>query len=157
MLINLKQVVIVKNAKGETNIQRLKGVASSGSGGKSTAPSGSSPAAKESKTRYRVDLLRVHIGTVTVKDYSRGKPSERDYKLNADATYKDITDSTDITRLVLMTMLSQAHLPDIGIKPDELKKNLGEGVKGLEGALNQAGKSFGDTLNQFLSSTNKSK
>ena len=55
MLINIKQLVIVKNNKGESNAQKLKGVVSSGGG-----------SSKSSK--YAIDKLRVHIGTVTIKD-----------------------------------------------------------------------------------------
>ena len=65
MLINIKQLVIVKNNKGDSNAQKLKGVVSSGGG-----------SSKSSK--YAIDKLRVHIGTVTIKDFSRPKPSERD-------------------------------------------------------------------------------
>lgn len=120
MLINIKQLVVVKNNKGESNVQKLKGVVSSG----------------KSSSKYYVDTLRVHIGTVTIKDYSHPKPTERNVNLNVDATYKNISDSTDITRLVLLTVMSQVHLPDIGINTDELKKNLGD-------VANQAGQALG--------------
>ena len=140
MLINIKQLVVVKNGKGESNAMKLKGVVSSG---------------RSSSTKYRVDKLRIHIGTVTIKDYSRGKPTERNITLNVDATYKDITDSTDITRLVLMTVMSQVHLPDIGIKMDDLKKGLGnvqdaagKAAKGASETLEKAGKGLLDTLKQ---------
>jgi len=122
MLINIKQLVVVKTDKGDSNAMKLKGVVSSGGG----------------SSKYSVDKLRIHIGTVTVKDYSRPKPSERNISLNVDATYNNITDSTDITRLVLLTVMSQVKLPDIGIKPDDLKKGLtnvtnaaGEALKGV--------------------------
>jgi len=140
MLINIKQLVVVKNGKGESNAMKLKGVVSSGG---------------SSSTKYRVDQLRIHIGTVTIKDYSRGKPTERNITLNMDVTYKDITDSTDITRLVLMTVMSQVHLPDIGIKMDDLKKGLGnvtdtagKTVKGVTETLEKTGKGLLDTLKQ---------
>jgi len=122
MLINIKQLVVVKTDKGDSNAMKLKGVVSSGGG----------------SSKYSVDKLRIHIGTVTVKDYSRPKPSERNISLNVDATYNNITDSTDITRLVLLTVMSQVKLPDIGIKTDDLKKGLtnvtnaaGEALKGV--------------------------
>jgi hypothetical protein len=118
MLINIKQLVVVKNNKGESNAQKLKGIVS---------PSGSSKSSK-----YAVDKLRIHIGTVTIKDYSRAKPYEHTTALNIDVTYPNITDSTDISRLVLLTVMSQVHLPDIGINTDELKKNLSD-------VTNQAG------------------
>jgi len=153
MLVNLKQIVVVKNAKGESNVQRLKGVASPSSG------TGSKTAKTEStkKTSYRVDQLRVHIGTVTIKDYSKGKLSERNIPLNVDATYKDITDSTDITRLVLMTMMSQVHLPDIGINMNELKQNLsgvtdsaGKALQGASQELEKSTKGFFNSLEKSL-------
>ncbi|HUI05482.1 MAG TPA: hypothetical protein VL486_00595 [Verrucomicrobiae bacterium] len=160
MLVNLKQIVVVKNAKGESNVQRLKGVTSSSSG------TGSDSAKTETgkKTSYRVDQLRIHIGTVTIEDYSKGKLSERTIPLNVDATYKDITDSTDITRLVLMTMMSQVRLPDIGVNVNDLKKNL-SGVtdstgKALEGAsqeLEKSTKGFFNSLEKALPSHEQNK
>lgn len=130
MLINIKQLVIVKNTKGESNAQKLKGVVSSG----------------KSSSKYYVDTLRVHIGTVTIKDYSRPKPTERNVTLNVDATYKNISDSTDITRLVLLTVMSQVRLPDIGVNTDDLKKNLGDvgnqAGQALKGATDAIGGLF---------------
>jgi hypothetical protein len=92
-----------------------------------------------------VDVLRIHVGTVTVKDYSRGKPTERILPLNITAVYKDITDSTDITRLVLMTVMTQARIPEMGIKVDDLKKQLG-GVEGVAGNVLNAGKGLLDKI-----------
>ena len=135
MLVNIKQLVIVKNNKGETNAKKLKGIVSPGGG---------------SSKKYRVDKLRVHVGTVTIKDFSRAKPSERDITLNIDATYYNITDATDITRLVLLTVMNQVRLPDI--KMDDLKNNLsnaaGNAVKGAAGTVGRAGKSVFDIFNK---------
>jgi hypothetical protein len=153
MLVNLKQVVIVKNSKGESNVQRLKGVASSSAAGGTGPQTAKSDNGK--KMRCRVDQLQIHIGTVTIKDYTGGKPSERSFNLNVDASYKGITDPTDITRLVLMTMMSQARLPDIGIRMDDLKKGLGDvtdtagkAIKGASENLEKADKGLLDTLKQ---------
>ena len=131
MLINIKHLVIVKNNKGETNAKKLKGIVS---------PGGSS------SKKYRVDKLRVHVGTVTIKDFSRAKPSERNITLNIDATYNNITDATDVTRLVLLTVMNQVHLPDIKI--DDLKKNLGNAAKSVADSVGNVGKSVFDTLNK---------
>jgi len=137
MLVELKEIVIVKKTGGDSNVGQLKKALSSGKGG----------------TKYEIDRLRIkYAGEVVIKDYSRPKPTERRIKLNLSREYRNISDSTDVTRLVLMTILP--YLPDIGIKPEEIQKNLGEGVKGLEGTLNQAGKSFGDTINQLLNPPN---
>lgn len=140
MLINIKQLVVVKNNQGESNAQKLKGVVSSGGG-----------SSKSSK--YTVDRLRIHVGTVTIKDFSHAKPTERNVTLNVDATYNNITDSTDITRLVLLTVMSQAHLPDIGIKTEDLKKGLGNVTnaagEALKGATD-ATKGLFDTIKKAI-------
>ncbi len=141
ILVDIAQLTIVKNARGESNALKLKETISSGEG----------------LTKYQIDQLRVHIGTVTIKDYSKGKPSERTIPLDVDATYKDITDSTDITRLVLLTVMSQVKLPDIGINTDELKKGLGnvttaagETVKGPAETLEKTGKGVFDSLKKAV-------
>jgi len=141
MIINIKQLTVVKNNKGETNARKLKDVVSTG----------------KSSSKYFVDKLQVHVGTVSIKDYSRPKMSERDTRLNIDATYRNISDSTDITRLVLLTVMSQVRLPDIGINTDELKKNLGDvtnqagqALNGAADSLDKAGKTLGDDLNNLF-------
>ena len=116
MLINIKQLVVAKTDKGDSNAMKLKGVVFSG----------------KSSSKYTIDKLRIHIGTVTLKDYSHPKPTEHNTPLDIDVTYANITDSTDITRLILLTVMSQVKLPDIGIKPDDLKK-------GLSSVTNQVG------------------
>jgi uncharacterized protein involved in outer membrane biogenesis len=141
MLVNIKQLVVVKNNKGETNAQKLKAVVSSG----------------KSSSKYYIDTLRIHVGTVTIKDFSRPKPTERNVSLNIDATYKNISDSTDITRLVLLTVMSQVHLP-IDINPDDLKKNLGDVTntagQALKGATEAVGGLF-ENLKKNIDQQNK--
>jgi hypothetical protein len=138
MLVDIDQVVIVKNTNGVSNAQKLKGVTSSD---------------KPSRAKYRLDLLRIRVGTVTVKDYTRGRPSEKRFPLNITATYRDITDSTDITRLVLMTVVSQARIPEIGISPNDLKNQLRavggltrEALGATTNILQQTGKSLLDPV-----------
>ena len=119
MLIEIKTLTIVKNAKGESNAAKLKGVLSSG----------------DSSSKYTIDRLRLKIkGEVIIKDFSKPKPTERHIgPLDLEPVYVNVTESTPITRLVLMTVASQVKLPDIGVKVEDLKK-------GLEGVGQDAGK-----------------
>lgn len=134
MLVDIKKLVIVKNDKGESNAMKLKGVLSSGEG----------------STKYRIDQLRIHVGTVTTVDRT-GKA--KDIPLNVKATYNNITDSTDISRLVLLTVMSQVRLPDIGIKTEDLKKGL-EGVTSVAGetlkGAAEAGKGLFDSIKKAV-------
>jgi len=139
MRINIKQLSIVKNNKGESNAMKLKSVVSSG----------------KSSSKYYVDSLRIHVGTVTIKDFSRPKPTERNVTLNIDATYKNISDSTDITRLVLLTVMSQVHLPDIGINTEDLKKNLGDVTNQAGQALQGAAGAVGGLLDGIKKSVDQ--
>lgn len=143
LTIHLDEVVVVKNAKGESNVQRLKGVA-----GSAEEPA-TKPPAEKSSTKFQLDVVHLRIGTVKVKDYSKGKPTERTYSLNINATYKDIRSSADVTRLALVTMMSKVPLPDIGVKMEDLQKGLsdvgtaaGDAVKGVT----EAGKGLFDKL-----------
>jgi hypothetical protein len=137
MLVDINKLIIVRSQKGESNAMKLKNVLSSG----------------KSNTKYRVDSLRIHVGTVIVKDFSRGRPIELIKPLNINATYKDITDSTDITRLVLLTVMSKTRLPEIGIKPEELTTQLGNihsvaetVIKGTTETLEKSGKGLLESL-----------
>ncbi len=142
MLVDIDRLVIVKNTNGVSNTQKLKGVTSSN---------------QPSKTKYRVDTLRIHVGNVTVRDYTHNKPLEKKVPLDITATYRDITDSTDITRLVLMTVVSQARIPEIGISANDLKKQLGpvgdvtgEMIGTTTNLLEQTGKGLLDTIRKTV-------
>lgn len=135
MLVDIKHLSLIKNAKGESNAMKLKGMVSSD---------------KPSATKYQVDKLRVHVGSVTIKDYSRAKPTERTLHLNVDATYNNITDSTDISRLVLLTIAGQVKLPDIGVNTDDLKKGLGNVTDSAGKTLQGAGKTIFDTIKKTV-------
>src|SRR5229473_2066649 len=63
MQININQLVVVKIAGGETNVQKLKGVVSSGGSGSGSSGGAAKPESA-SKTKYRVDQVRIHIGKV---------------------------------------------------------------------------------------------
>jgi len=145
MLINIKQLVIVKTAKGDSNAMKLKGVVSGGD--------------SKSSAKYQVDQLRIQVGTVTIKDYSHAKPIERTLTLNLHRTYNNISDSTDITRLVLLSIAGSVPLPDIGIKTDDLKKGLGnvtnQAGQTLKGATDSVGGLFDNLKKSLSQSDNK--
>ena len=136
LTVNVAEVALVKNEKGETNATVLQNKAEAVAGSKSpsgTGSGGGSTPPKEEKTMpYRVDLVKVHVGTVIQRSFGKdGKPSEHKIDLNVDATYKDISESTSITKLVMDTVFGQLG-----------SQLVGSAVKGL----GDAGKTVGDTL-----------
>lgn len=139
LVIDIKRIVIVKTKDGQSNVMKLKGA---------LGPSGSGK-----KGHYRVDTLRLKVSSVELKDYSMGNPFEKTMPISIDETYQNITDSTDINRLVLLTVMKSAKLPFIGVNAKDIAGSLGnvtnsagEAVKGLTESLGKAGAGAADTL-----------
>jgi hypothetical protein len=85
------------------------------------------------KTEYRVDLVRVYIGTVVQKDYSKGKLSERRITLNREIVMKDVTESSSLTALVMKAMLGP-----VGDVSGDLMKGAGQAIKETGDAIRKA-------------------
>ncbi len=152
LVVDVAEVDLVKNEKGETNATVLQDRASSIGGGKKPAdtsggtPSGGTPGGgapkEEKKTPYRVDLVKVYVGAVIKRTFSSdGKPSENKINLNVSATYKDITESTSISKLVMDTVFGQ-----VGAVAGEMIKGVGGAVKGASDTLQKTTKGLFDAF-----------
>ena len=144
LVVNVQEVVIVKNAAGRTNanaIQDKLAPAGSGAEGGPEKPA----AAPAKKTAYRVDLLRVHIGTVVMKDFSKAQPSERKLTLNRDVIFENITESTSISALVMNVVFGQ-----LGDVAGGLIKGFGGLGKDATQSLQKTGKGLFDSLKKAI-------
>lgn len=119
--VRVSQVVLVRNERGERNSAKL--AATLRGGGR-----------RPGRARYRVDALHVKVGTVLVEEYARGRRDERKLVLEVDRTYRNVSESTDVSALVFGTVLDQ-----LGSIPGEVTQGLGGAVKGL-------GKDVGEIL-----------
>ena len=126
--INVKEVFIATSANGEQNVARLASTAGD------SAPS-------HKPRPYRVDVLRVHVGTVLIEDDSRGRHTQRRLTLNTDATYRNISESTDLSRLVLGSVFDQVG-PVVG----GAARGLGEALKSGSSRVGKARKDVLDIL-----------
>jgi hypothetical protein len=127
MFLHINEMIIVKNAQGQTNVMKLKDIASSGEG----------------DSKYRVDVLRIKVGKVVYRTYKAdGTFTDRNFAADLDVTYKDLTESTQVTKLVVLAVMSKVKLPDLGINVADLKKGLGN-VANAAGKLLKEG---GDVL-----------
>ena len=131
--VEVREVRVVTNEKGERNSTRLLDAASSG---------GATPS---HPWRYHVDLLRIHIGTVVIEDESRGQHRERTIALNADITYRDLSESTGLAGLVASSALKQLG-PAIG----DVAKGMGEALKGAGQGIGKKHRSLLDLLKRKL-------
>ena len=120
MTLDLKTLVITRNAKGEWNSMKLVGMNSSGG------------------SKYKIDSLHLKIGSVLVRDNTTKPATEKSYPLEIDSTYKNVTSANDVMRLIFFSMLMKGKLPDIGLKTADIAKNLGGITNAAGGLLNSA-------------------
>ncbi|MFC1631501.1 hypothetical protein ACFL2I_03000 [Candidatus Omnitrophota bacterium] len=112
--LNLREVTVVKNEKGELNLDALKTV--------QTQKEGRNARKKEKgKAReIQLDNLELKIGKVIYKDYSRGSPpAVKEFNLNLNEKYTNITDPSSLVNLIVVKALvntSIAGLADFDLQ-----------------------------------------
>jgi len=134
--INLAEFVVVKNAKGELNLNSLRVVQDK----KQTKKAESKK--KETKMPdLKIDLLDFKIGKVIYKDYSNGaEPSIQEFNVNINERYENISDPYVFISLIIVKALmntSIASLANFDLGP--LENTAGD-------TLSKAQKIAGDTV-----------
>lgn len=105
--IHLKEFVVVKNQKGELNLNSFKSVQE-----KDEKPV--EKQASSSKTNLQIDVLKLKIGKVIFKDYSKGgDPSVKEFDVNIDKQYQNITDTGSLSKLILSEALVKTTIAQL--------------------------------------------
>lgn len=105
--VNLKEFVVVKNAKGQTNLEYVKGLGREKDKKKDDKKGSSAP-------DINIDKLSLKIGKVIYKDYSSGgKPAVSEYNINIDARYKNIKNPGEIIKIIVAKALMNTALGKI--------------------------------------------
>jgi uncharacterized protein involved in outer membrane biogenesis len=153
--IDLREIVVVKQSNGEMNIDSLKVVKS--------AETEEAAVKKENqekkKTNFRIDHLKLKIGRVLYKDYSAGsKPSIREYNINIDSSYENITDTQALVRLILVRALINTNISNLKIKnlQDLTASTLNMTVDELGGGIKKgigSGQSLGEGVKDATDKT----
>lgn len=98
--IDMKQFTVVKNEKGELNLNALKVVQAQKKG------SGPSSGGEAKMPPIQIDSLRLKIGKVVYKDYSRGgEPSVKEFNINLDEKYTNINNPYSVVSLIVVKAL----------------------------------------------------
>lgn len=157
--LDLREILVVKNRDGKLNIDSLKPAGSK----KATADK---PAKKTEAPQSRIDQLRLKIGKVVYKDYSKGgNPSVQEFPLNLNESYSNINNvnallpliitkalysttlgkllNFDMSGLVSQLDLSGANLESLGL--GKFKDVAGAATKQAQEALSGASKLLGNT------------
>ncbi len=111
MRIDMKEFTVVKNEKGELNLDSLKVVQAQKEGKK--------PQEKTAKEggkapEIQIDSLELKIGKVVYKDYSRsGAPTVKEFNVNLDEKYKNITDPYSLVSLIVVKTLMNTTIASL--------------------------------------------
>ncbi len=121
--LNLKEFVVVKNEKGELNLNSLKVVKSE----KDRAPSATQG---HDLPPIRIDDMHLMIGKAMYKNYSGAKkPSVTEFNVNLDEHYKNVTNPYAIVSLIVVKSLANTPISgaanfDVGPLTDSIQSTL---------------------------------
>ncbi|MFA6637061.1 MAG: hypothetical protein WCV56_08200 [Candidatus Omnitrophota bacterium] len=118
--LNMNEFLVVKNAKGELNLNSLKVVKEEKTEKKPA------PAEKAKAPEIQIDVLELKVGKVIYKDYSKGgKPIVQEFNLNLNERYTDINDPNKLVSLIVVQALRNTTIARLA----------NFDLKGLEGTI----------------------
>ncbi len=121
--INMKEFVVVKNEKGQLNLNSLKVVQAQKAGVKPSAQAGGKA------PEIQIDKLHLTIGKVYYKDYSNpGAPRVMEYNVNINEEYTNITDPYSLVSLIVVKALANTSVSRL----------TNFDIKGLSGSVSDA-------------------
>ena len=138
--LNLKEFIVVKNEAGELNLDSLRVVKETEG---EEAEKDDSKKEKTEMPDIQIDLLELKIDKVVYKDYSKGgSPKVREFNVNIDERYENITDPQSFVRLIIVKALKNTTIASLAnFNIGKLQKGLTDTVrKTAEKALQAPGK-----------------
>ena len=112
VIVNLKELVVIRNQEGKLNVDSLNVIPQKG-------------ATKEVKTEERkeskplsmqIDQATLNLGKVIVKDYTKGEPPAiQAYDIGVNKTFKNITSAEQFVTLVLVQAMGPTALKNAAI------------------------------------------
>ena len=137
--LNLKELTVIKNEKGQLNLDSLKVVQAQK---EQKGPSQRKEKAKAPE--IRIDLLELSIGKVIYKDYSRGTPPQvTEFDVNIREKYENISNPYVLGSLILTRALFKTQIARLA----------NFDVRGLETGLTDAVKKYSGALTDTVSKT----
>ena len=105
VMIDMKEFTVVKNEKGELNLDALKVVKEEKAGAKAA------PEKQGKAPKMHIDKLQLRIGKVVYKDYSKGgAPQIQEFNVNLDESYSNIDDPTALVSLIVVKALTNTSI-----------------------------------------------
>lgn len=146
--LDLNEFYIITDKEGNLNLDALK----FGETKEGEAPAEPDQQAQKDAMPLQIDRLKIKVGTVYIKDYSKGdQPKVQTVKINIDEEYQNIDSQGKLVRLVLWTVLKNKAIPSIPGVQDLMSNQLANVqslVSGSLGVATKLGSEAGKTLNQ---------
>jgi uncharacterized protein involved in outer membrane biogenesis len=152
--LDLKELVVIKNKDGKTNVEAVKPSKQE----KKEADQKAKSAGGGKATKLHIDKLSLSIGRVVYKDYSSGgEPATEIFDINIkDREFRDIDNPAQVVSLVMFETLTRTSLSRLakldidsfkegGIQA--LSKGLGAVSDGTDAAADAASQLLGSILN----------
>ena len=142
--LDMKELVVVKNEKGELNLNSLKVVSAQKKGqvkkSEDRGPAGKAP-------NIKIDSLRLKIGKAIYKDYSKGgEPNVKEFNVNIDETYTNIDDLSALVGLIVVKALTDTSIAGLAnFDVGSLKSSVSSTLAGAQQAAAQAAASVAKT------------
>ena len=112
--LGLKEFVVVKNAQGALNLDSLRTVQAQKEG---KHPSQKAPG---KAPQIKIDTLRLSIGKVIYKDYSKGgTPEVKEFNINLNESYTNVDNPYSLASLIVVKALM--HTPIASLTNFDLK------------------------------------
>lgn len=146
----LKEFFVVKNSKGELNLNSLKPV--------QAQKEGKAPAEKTAGKApdIQIDKLSLNIGKVIYKDYSKdGSPSVKEYNVNHNEVYTNINNPYTLASLIVVRALIST--PVAGLANFDLKGLQGSVSDAMKGAQKAASAAAEKAQKAATATTEKTK
>lgn len=106
--INLREFTVIKSPDGELNLDALNVVKAKKEGQKPAEKVRGKP------LKVQIDNLELKIGRAIYKDYSKGpQPLIKEYNINLNEKYKDITDPYSLVSLIVVKALRGTAIADL--------------------------------------------
>ncbi len=161
--LHLKEFIVAKNKDGKLNLDSLTSIGAAKSGEKKEENKKDTlKKAKSAAAEIKIDLLKLKIDKVYYKDYSKSdKPSVKEFNVNIDATYENITDPKALVNIIVVKALANTTISsltnfDLGPLAEGLKGNVkgaGDVISGLAGNTLDIGKDVGETAKDTVKNT----
>ena len=123
---DMKQFTVVKNERGELNLDRLKAL--QGIQKTSVPATQEKPKTPAKALPIQIDMMRLKIGKVVYVSYSGGQPSSKEFLINLDQSYQNITDLNSVVRLIVLKAMLSSGISNL----------VNFNIDGLEGTLTGA-------------------